>query len=243
MESFIRKLDSDCLELQAIETPDNRNTKKSAAFVAEMAKYTPLMLAVAGDDKNLECVKTLLKNKANYKVVDQYENNLLHIAAMNGNNKIIEYLGKNLDIEIFARNSKGETALNICSAAKNEKGIEILKQFQSDYDQSKSVADQLFEELNAETRKAEEDKAKKSAKRHRNKVNKIAKAEGKTIEQVEQELKEKEEQKKREEELAAKREAEAEARKELEAKQEAERKRKELRQLQEELARAEAIER
>lgn len=221
MESFIRKLDSECLELASIETPDTRNEKKSKTYVAEMAKYTPLMLAVAGDDKNLECVKTLLKNKANYKVTDQFDNNLLHIAAMNGNNKILEYLGKNLDIEIFARNNKGETPLNIVSAAKNDDGIKILKQFQSDYDQSKNIADQLLEELNAAEAKAAEDKAKKSAKRHRNKVNKIAKTENKTTEQVEKELKEREEQKRREEEEAAKREAELEAKREQEAKMEA----------------------
>jgi ankyrin repeat protein len=44
------------------------------------------MLAVAGTDSNLECVKLLLQKGANYKVEDEYGNNLHHIAAINGNN-------------------------------------------------------------------------------------------------------------------------------------------------------------
>lgn len=229
MEFFLRKLDHSSMELEAIETADTvAKSKQKGVFTQEMAKYTPLMLAVAGSDNNIECVKTLLKNKANYQVVDTADNNLLHIAALNGNNKILEYLGKNLDIEIFGRNSKGETPLNICTALKNEKGIEILKQFQQDYDKSASVADSLFEELNAAERKAEEDKVKKAAKRHRNKVNKIAKTENKTVEQVEKELKEKEEQKRKEEEEKARREAELEIQKEKEAKLAAQRRREEM---------------
>lgn len=78
------------------------------------------MLAVAGTDKNLECVKHLLKNKASTDVKDDSGNTLLHIAAQAGNNKIIEYLGKSLtDVEIFERNAQGETALNICTKLKN----------------------------------------------------------------------------------------------------------------------------
>jgi len=44
------------------------------------------MLAVARTDSNLECVKLLLQKGANYKVEDEYGNNLHHIAAINGNN-------------------------------------------------------------------------------------------------------------------------------------------------------------
>ena len=85
------------------------------------------MLAVAGSDKNLECIKLLLKNKAAFDLRDEHGNTLLHIAAYAGNNEILEYLGKSLpDIEIFERNALGETALSICSKLKNKSGEDIL---------------------------------------------------------------------------------------------------------------------
>jgi ankyrin repeat protein len=81
------------------------------------------MLAVARSDENLECVKYLLQKGANYKVEDEYGNNLHHIAAINGNIKILDYLAKNLKIELFSRNGKGETPLSICQQMKNQEGI------------------------------------------------------------------------------------------------------------------------
>ena len=72
------------------------------------------MLAVARDDSNLDCVKLLLQKGADYKVLDEYGNTLHHIAALNGNNLIMDYLAKNLKIELFSRNAKGDTALSIC---------------------------------------------------------------------------------------------------------------------------------
>ena len=62
---------------------------------------------------------------------------MLHIAAINGNNKILDYLSKNLKINIFERNFSGETPLNICQVQNNSKGVEILEQYTSEYDQSK----------------------------------------------------------------------------------------------------------
>lgn len=72
------------------------------------------MLAIARDDSNLECVKLLLQKGANYRVLDEYGNTVHHIAALNGNNNILDYLAKNLKIELFSRNEKGETPLSIC---------------------------------------------------------------------------------------------------------------------------------
>jgi len=73
------------------------------------------MLATAGSDKNLECMKALLKAGADFKAKDTYQNSLLHIAALNKNNKILNYIVKNMKLDIFERNSLGETALNICA--------------------------------------------------------------------------------------------------------------------------------
>ena len=125
MEYFIDKLDKSSIELEAIEQADTR-AKKKGAYTPEFACYTPLMLAVAGSDANIECVKTLLKHKANQKAFDKNGNTLLHIAAINSNNKILDYLGKNLDMDIFARNKKGDTALTICQNMKNIEGIGFL---------------------------------------------------------------------------------------------------------------------
>jgi len=79
-----------------------------------MTGYTPLMLAVASGDHNLDCVKLLLGAKADYNKVDFKNNTILHIAAIYGNNRILDYLMKNLQIDIFARNKDGDTAMSIC---------------------------------------------------------------------------------------------------------------------------------
>ena len=78
------------------------------------------MLAVANGDKGgLESLNVLLLNGANFSNKDYYDNSLLHIAALNNNNKILDWLLKNLKIGIFDRNRNGETALNICQTNKN----------------------------------------------------------------------------------------------------------------------------
>lgn len=98
------------IEYEAIEQVDSKS-KIPGAFTKEFAGYTPLMLAIARDDENLDAVKTLLQHGANFDVKDTFGNSVIHIAAMNGNNKILDYLTKNLKIDMFSRNKKGESAL------------------------------------------------------------------------------------------------------------------------------------
>ena len=70
------------------------------------------MLATASEaDKNLSCFKALLKSGANFKAKDSYGNSVFHIAALYSNNTIMSYIVKNLNVDIFERNSQGETAL------------------------------------------------------------------------------------------------------------------------------------
>merc|ERR1719171_1582883 len=88
------------LNHKSTESVDMFGLNKNKPLVKDWVGYTPLMLSVAGSDKNLECIKLLLKNKATYDVKDEAGNTLLHIAAYAGNNEILEYLGKSLDIEI-----------------------------------------------------------------------------------------------------------------------------------------------
>ena len=93
----------------------------------EFAGFTPLMLAVAKGDENFDCLQVLLAQGADFNCTDEYDNNLLHVAALYGNNKILDYLAKNLKLDLFARNNKGETALNICHTAKNQAGVVLLE--------------------------------------------------------------------------------------------------------------------
>lgn len=90
-----------------------KTAKKSALF-----GYTPLMLAVQGDE-NIECVKLLVEAGADVHVKDRYGHTLLHIAAMSKSNEVLRYLVKNLKIDPFERNKKGWTAFDNCGIYDN----------------------------------------------------------------------------------------------------------------------------
>lgn len=200
-----------------------------------MSKYTPLMLACARSDENLECVKSLLQFGANFECLDEFGNNVLHIAAMNGNNKIIDYLSKNLKIGIFARNKNGESALSICETLNNDEGSKILQKYMEEYDTSKSKAQLLLEQLEREEKAGEESKDKKKAKKWRNKVNKISKAEGISVEEVEKRLAAEAEETKN----AAENQKKLEAQKEKQAELDEIKRREENRKLREQIKRQE----
>ena len=204
LEMCISRLGQQYIDIEAIEHIDQYGKKSGTSLQKEFSKYTPLMLAVAGSDKNLECVKTLLNHRADSKAKDCFDNTVLHIAALNGNNQILDYLSKNLS-NIFDRNSEGETALNVCQKLKNQDGINILSQFQEQFDDSKATADSILEELNAKESQEEEARAKKRQKKWRNKINRIAKAENLLPVEVEKRLLEEEENRKEEERLEQKR--------------------------------------
>jgi len=133
-------------EYEAMEHQD-RHAKTSLPYVREYSKYTPLMLAIAAGDHNLDCVKALLSKGVNYKGEDEYGNSVLHIAALNGCNKILEWLAKNLKVELFMRNKAGDSILSICQQQSNQKGVDIINQFKANYDKSNIVAEELLGEL------------------------------------------------------------------------------------------------
>lgn len=89
----------------ALEQPDKQLTDKQAKaqgpFQREYYGYTPLMLACASPKESLDCVRCLLSEGANFKSKDEFGNTILHLAAMNGNNKMIDYISKNVKIDIF----------------------------------------------------------------------------------------------------------------------------------------------
>ena len=100
---------------------------------------------------------------------------------------------------LFERNRNGETALNICQTLKNPEGVKCLEQYQVEYDKSRTQAEELLEELYKEEEHDEEARARRRQKKWRNKINKIAKAENITAEEVEERLQKEEERKKQEE--------------------------------------------
>ena len=117
------------LEFPANESPDKYLVaygKEPLPYEREWMDYTPLMLACASPQSNLETVKLLLARKANSKITDTYGNTLIHIAAAAGNSEILDYLVKSCDIDAFARNKAGDTALTICMKEKNFDGEKIL---------------------------------------------------------------------------------------------------------------------
>ena len=79
-----------------------------------------------------------------------YNRYVFTITAACNNNKVVDYLVKNVTDEPFARNKSGETALNVCQRVGNDDGAKLLKEFQADYDKSADIADALLNELEAE---------------------------------------------------------------------------------------------
>ena len=147
--------------------------KRPLSYEREWVGYTPLMLACASPESNLETVKLLLTSKADPTVIDTNGNTLLHIAAAAGRNIILEYLLKNCKIDAFARNKAGNTALTICKKTKNVDGEKILCQVK---DKADEATDELLAQFLAEEEKAKADATKKLEKKQRKKANRIAKA-------------------------------------------------------------------
>lgn len=78
----------------SIEHPANerQDFATKGVFNQEYTGYTPLMLAVATGGQNLECIKILVKAKANIHAIDPVGNNVFHIAAINQNLNAMGFL-------------------------------------------------------------------------------------------------------------------------------------------------------
>jgi len=115
-----------------VKTESLLSSQGGSAFQKEYFGYTPLMLAAAGGDSNVDIVKALLNAKADFKKTDEFGNSILHIAAINSNNKIMDFIAKEGKIDIFGRNKDGETALSICQSNKNQKGVNLYEGYEKD---------------------------------------------------------------------------------------------------------------
>jgi len=113
LKQLSKSLGKDSLNIRATEFPDFYASKIGGPLRKEVSSFTPLMLYCQRSDDNVDGFKQLL-NFMDYTVSDENGNNILHIAAMSSNNKMVDYISKNLKIGIFDRNKNGESALSIC---------------------------------------------------------------------------------------------------------------------------------
>lgn len=63
------------------------------------------MLAVARGEQNFKCFKELLTKGCDINKKDDNNNNLLQIAAIHGNNIVLDYLAKNTSLDFYHRNN------------------------------------------------------------------------------------------------------------------------------------------
>jgi ankyrin repeat protein len=106
----------DQVNLKSMESQDIRPLK-TGAYQTEFDGFTPLMLAVVSEKSNLDVVKQLLANQANFNIREKVTgDNILHLAARYCPKlEVIEYLVRSLNQEmLFERNLKGDTPLSIC---------------------------------------------------------------------------------------------------------------------------------
>jgi ankyrin repeat protein len=125
---------------------------------------------------NVDCLKLLIENGAKSDCVDDYQNTLLHLAVKAKNLKALKFLKSLSDESFFTRNSKGETALNICNDLQFKEGMAITEELFRQFDRTKAQTDSLLNELSENEKKEQESKNKKKSKKWRNKINKLAKA-------------------------------------------------------------------
>jgi len=131
MLSFlVGKVQSGSIDMKATESAD-RNLAKGGPYKQECAEFTPLQLAIVSQHTNVNSVRVLFGAECNHFVFEASTgNNVLHLAAKNCSESIqvLEYVLKNSRLDMFARNTAGDTALTIVSLSKNSRAIEILEE-------------------------------------------------------------------------------------------------------------------
>lgn len=109
------------LEAKSIEKADRIDGKTGDFKPDGMSNLTPLQLAIVSPHLNTVVFKTLLNAGANQFVLESGTNNtIIHLAAKHCTNVgVFQYIINNTEVEIFARNSEGDTALTICQQLNN----------------------------------------------------------------------------------------------------------------------------
>ena len=110
----VQHVDASFVDALAKETSDKNS--KSDKIKTEYAGFTPLQLAVVGSKPNVNIVRILLEKDANSKIkTGSASDNILHLCAKKCDSfEVLDFLVKNADIDIFARNNEGDSPLTIC---------------------------------------------------------------------------------------------------------------------------------
>lgn len=112
----VNHVDQSLIDVPAKEVSDKNSSSKSDKMKPEFAGFTPLQLAVVGSKPNVNIVRILLEKDANSKVkTGAAADNILHLCAKKCDSfEVLDFLVKNADIDIFARNNEGDSPLTIC---------------------------------------------------------------------------------------------------------------------------------
>ena len=155
LNHMLKKIDKGFIDVQCLESQDIM-TGKAGPLQQEYLGYSPLMLAIVSPHSDLDVVKALLAASANIHITERNtDNNLFHIGALHCDNKdVFTYIVRNLKIDIFKRNSKGETAYSICQANQDKEKLQVIEEVQKANDTHLSKADDLLKELEDAEEKA-----------------------------------------------------------------------------------------
>ena len=126
---------------------------------------TPLLAAVLRG--NLDCVKILVENGADYNMIYKHGETVLTMAAQHKKFDILKYFFTNHKIDFNLRNESNETAHEIAK----KHGDESMSLWVQEQDDSSKFASQLLDELSDD--EVAEKKAKKKNKKSKKKTEKI----------------------------------------------------------------------
>jgi len=150
-----------------LKTEEKKGTPGSGSLQKELTGATPLMLAVAAGDSNIDIVKWLIEDaNADTSAKNWQGDTILHIAVRHNCNHIVSYLICANVVDPFQRNMNGESAVSMAQALGLE---EIQKILSLCKDNSMQKIDELLNEIQEEEAKKEKKKKKKADKKARKK--------------------------------------------------------------------------
>lgn len=146
------------------KTQERNSKTKSTVFSKELTNYTPLMLAVAGENEDAECVEIVKLLFGNEKVEknckDFDKNNILHLAVKLNKILTAKYLATEMNNLLGESNSDGQSPITI---AQNNNCVEIINFFKSLDKKVMALDDELLEMLENKNSKNKK-KTKKNKK-------------------------------------------------------------------------------
>ncbi len=142
---------------------EKKGTSGGGSLQKELSGATPLMLAVASGDKNIETVKWMIEEvECNTKEKDWQDNTVLHLAVRYNCKEIVSYLICANLVDPFQKNQAGESAVSMAQALGLDEVSKILSLCK---DNSGQKMAELLDLIKAEEERKEKKKKKKADKR------------------------------------------------------------------------------